>query len=330
VPTSPRVLTADRGDAGRRLDLVLRRHLTDVSIATRTRVQSWIEGGRVTVNGRLVRRTAVRAAQGDVVTVVLPELAPRRVMAAEEATLDIVHEDDDLLAINKPAGMVVHPAYRNTTGTVMNALLWRARDWPAGPHPQRPSIVGRLDKGTSGIVVVAKTAAVHAALQRIMGLAETEKDYLAVVYGRVNAARGDIDARLARDPGDRRRMVASPAGAVSLTRFVRLDRVAAPRAGLSLLRCRLVTGRTHQIRVHLASRGWPLVGDRTYGEMHWRKVDDPALASALKNFPRQALHAWRIAFTHPTRHGRIVLEAPAPDDMETLLRIADFRLQTSD
>ena len=125
-------------------------------------------------------------------------------------------------------------------------------------------------------------------------------------------------------------MVASPAGAVSLTRFVRLDRVAAPRAGLSLLRCRLVTGRTHQIRAHLASRGWPLVGDRTYGEMQWHKVDDPALAAALKNFPRQALHAWRIAFTHPTRHDRIVLEAPVPDDMETLLRIADFRLQTSD
>jgi 23S rRNA pseudouridine1911/1915/1917 synthase len=328
VPTSPRVLTADRGDAGRRLDLVLRRHLTDVDVATRTRVQSWIENGQVAINGRPVRRVAARAALGDVVTVVLPELAPRRVMAAEDVALDIVYEDGDLLAINKPAGVVVHPAYRNTTGTVMNALLWHARDWPAAPHPQRPSIVGRLDKGTSGIVVVAKSAAVHAALQRVMGSAETEKDYLAVVYGRVNTARGDIDARLARDPRDRRRMVASPAGAVSLTRFVRLDRVAAPRAGLSLLRCRLVTGRTHQIRVHLASRGWPLVGDRTYGEMHWRKVDDPALAAALKNFPRQALHAWRVAFRHPTTGRRIAIEAPMPTDLGALL--VNCKLQISD
>jgi 23S rRNA pseudouridine1911/1915/1917 synthase len=293
-------------------------------------VQSWIQGGQVTVNGRLVRRNAVRAALGDVVTVALPDLAPRRVMAAEEATLNIVHEDDDLLVINKPAGMVVHPAYRNTSGTVMNALLWRARDWPTAPRPQRPSIVGRLDKGTSGIVVVAKSAAVHAALQCVMGSAETEKDYLAVVYGRVNTARGDIDARLARDPRDRRMIVASPAGAPSLTRFARLDRVAAPRAGLSLLRCRLVTGRTHQVRVHLAWRGWPLVGDRTYGKPHWRRVEDPALAAVLAAFPRQALHAWRIAFTHPTERGRVVLEAPVPADMERLLRIADFKLQASD
>ena len=249
-------------------------------------------------------------------------------MAAEEATLDIVHEDDDLLAINKPAGMVVHPAYRNTTGTMMNALLWRARDWPAAPHPRRPSIVGRLDKGTSGVVVVAKSAAVHAALQRVMGSAETEKDYLAVVYGRVNMARGDIDARLARDSADRRRMVTSNAGAASLTRFVRLDRVAAPRVGLSLLRCRLVTGRTHQIRVHLASRGWPLVGDRTYGETHWRQVDDPALAAVLEGFPRQALHAWRVAFRHPTTGRRTTIEAPVPIDFEALL--SNCRLQSAD
>jgi 23S rRNA pseudouridine1911/1915/1917 synthase len=320
MPISPRILTADRGDTGQRLDLVLRRHLADVDSATRTRVQSWIEGGQATVNGRLVRRTATRVAQGDVLSVVLPELAPRRIMAAEDMTLDIVHEDDDVIAINKPAGMVVHPAYRNTTGTTMNALLWHARRWPAAPHPQRPSIVGRLDKGTSGIVVVAKSAAVHAALQRAMASADTEKDYLAVVYGKVNNVRADIDARLARDPRDRRRMVSSAGGAVSLTRYVRLDHVAAPRAGLSLLRCRLVTGRMHQIRVHLASHGWPLVGDPTYGETRWRRVDDTALAAVLERFPRQALHAWRVAFLHPTTGRRTIIEAPLPNDFEELLR----------
>jgi 23S rRNA pseudouridine1911/1915/1917 synthase len=257
----PRIVTADRGDAGRRLDLVLRRHLADVDTATRARVQTWIADGKVTVNGRAVRRVARRAALGDVVTIVLPDAAHRAAMAAEDVTLEVLYEDDHLIAVDKPAGMVVHPTHGHAGGTMLNALLWRARAWPA---TERPSIVGRLDKLTSGIVVVARTAAIHAALQRAMASSASEKDYLAVVYGRVNAARGEIDLRIARDRGDRRRVVASrTAGAASLTRFERLARVAAPRAGLSLLRCRLATGRTHQIRVHLAARGGPLGGDPT-------------------------------------------------------------------
>src|SRR4051794_7131945 len=203
---SMRTLTADRGDAGVRLDRVLRRHLRDVSAATRTRVQRWIENGRVTVNGAAIRRVAARAAFGDIVSIVLPEEAAPQPMTAEEAHLDVLFEDESLVAIDKPAGMVVHPTYRNSRGTVMNALLWSGRRWPA---PQRPSIVGRLDKLTSGIVFVAKTAAVHAALQRTWGSAGSEKAYLAVVYGPVGVARGAIDLRLERDPADRRRMVAS-------------------------------------------------------------------------------------------------------------------------
>jgi 23S rRNA pseudouridine1911/1915/1917 synthase len=313
----PRILTADRGDAGHRLDLVLRRHLTDVDAATRTRVQAWIENGQVTVNGTPVRRAAARAALGDVVTVVLPDAAPRHVMAAEDVRIDVLYEDAHLLALNKPAGVVVHPAYRHGEGTVMNALLWHARGWPVN---QRPSLVGRLDKLTSGIVVVAKTAAVHAALQRALALNHGEKDYLAVVYGRVNVARGRIDLRLGRDRRDRRRIVASAdAGAPSLTTFERLARVAAPRAGLSLLRCRLATGRTHQIRVHLAARGWPLVGDPAYGEPRWSQIIAPALSAALRAFPRQALHAWRVAMTHPVTRERLLLEAPVPRDFEDLL-----------
>jgi 23S rRNA pseudouridine1911/1915/1917 synthase len=306
---------ADRGDAGRRLDLVLRRHLTGVDSATRTRVQTWIENGQVTVNGTPIRRAAARAAPGDVMTVALPDAGPRIEMAAEDVTVDVLYEDDHLLALDKPAGVVVHPTYKHLEGTVMNALLWHARGWPA---TQRPSLVGRLDKLTSGIVVVAKTAAIHAALQRPS--INSEKDYLAVVYGRVNAARGQIDLRLGRDRSDRRRVVASATvGAPSLTRFERLARVAAPRAGLSLLRCRLATGRTHQIRVHLAARGWPVVGDPAYGEPRWSQVADPALAATLMAFPRQALHAWRVAVTHPVTHDRLLLEAPLPQDFEGLL-----------
>ncbi len=329
-PPSQRLLTANRGDAGRRVDLMLRRHLTDLHTATRTRVQMWIENGQVSINGISVRRVATRVALGDIVAVALPADQNLKSpashgspahggMAPEDVLLDVLYEDDYLLAINKPAGVVVHPAYKNTTGTVMNALLWRARDWPA---PQRPSIVGRLDKLTSGIVVVAKTAAAHAALQRTMTASDAEKDYLAVVYGRVNVASSAISLRLRRDPGDRRRVVASPTvGVHSLTRIERLARVAAPRAGLSLVRCQLATGRTHQIRVHLAARGWPIVGDPVYGEPRWSTVSDPVLAAALRTFPRQALHSWRLALTHPVTRARLLLEARVPRDLEDLLTV---------
>jgi 23S rRNA pseudouridine1911/1915/1917 synthase len=316
----PRIMTADRGDTGRRLDLVLRRHLIGLDSASRTRVQRWIENGHVTVNGSLVRRVATRAALGDVVAVTLPprdEDAPRRVMEAEDVSLDILYEDDHLLALDKPAGLVVHPTYKHTDGTLMNALLWYARAWPSG---QRPSLVGRLDKLTSGIIIVAKTAALHAALQRELVSGASEKDYLAVVYGRVKVACGEIGLRLGRDRGDRRRVVASATvGASSLTRFERLARVAAPRAGLSLLRCRLVTGRTHQIRVHLATHGWPLVGDPAYGEPRWSQIADPGLAATLRAFPRQALHAWRVRMIHPLTGVPLEIEAPIPEDLKELL-----------
>ena len=323
VPPTPRVLTADRGDSGIRLDLVLRRHLKDVRSATRTRVQSWIESGLVTVNGASIRRASSRAAFGDIVSIALPDEQPRAVMAAEDVRLEVLYEDDDLIAIDKPAGLVVHPTYRHTAQTLMNALLWQARGWPS---PQRPSLVSRLDKLTSGVILVAKTAAAHAALQRATAANDSEKDYLAIVYGRVNVARGEIDLRLGKDHSDRRKVVASAtAGAESLTRFERIARVAAPGAGLSLLRCRLATGRTHQIRVHLAARGWPLVGDPVYGEPRWSQVVDPLLAAALRSFPRQALHAWRIAFTHPVTRARLSIEAPIPRDIGELMDAAGLR-----
>lgn len=320
---APRIVTADRGDAGRRLDLVLRRHLTDISLATRTRVQAWIESGHVTVNGTAVRKVAARAAFGDVVAVSLPDLPPRPVMVPEAVPLTVLYEDEHLLAIDKPAGVVVHPTHKHTAGTVMNALLWHARGWPA---PQRPSIVGRLDRLTSGIVVVAKSAAAHATLQKALASRTAAKDYLAIVYGRVNQSRGEIDLRLRRDPGDRRKVVASPdLGVPSLTLFERLGRVPAPRVGLSLLRCRLVTGRTHQIRVHLAARGWPIVGDPVYSRPRHAEFAECALSDGLRRFSRQALHAWCVEFVHPMTRARVTLESPVPADMATLLSLSNLR-----
>jgi 23S rRNA pseudouridine1911/1915/1917 synthase len=308
--TARRQVTADRGDAGCRLDLVLTRHLGDVPWATRTRVQSWIVSGRVTVNGLAVRRAATRAALGDRLELDLPESACPRPMEAEPIDLDVRYEDDHLLVVAKPAGLVVHPGYGHLGGTLMNALLWRARSWRSG----RPSLVGRLDKLTSGVVLVAKSAAVHAALQRTAA----DKDYLAVVYGRV-PTRGRIDLPLEHRREERRKAVPAAAGAPSVTLFERLAQAAAPRAGLALLRCRLVTGRMHQIRAHLAARGWPLVGDPAYGEPRWSRLADATLAAAVKAFDRQALHAWRIAFVHPATGAPLAVEAPPPGDFAGLV-----------
>ena len=300
---------------------MLRRHLTGVPRATRTRVQAWIEDGLVRVNDSPVRRVSTRAACGDVVSIALPGPDPGdEPMAPEPVAIDVLYRDDVMLVVNKPAGVVVHPAHRNRTGTLMNALLWQAREWTGG---QRPSLVGRLDRLTSGLVVVARSAPAHTALQAAMASDTTVKDYLALVYGRVNAAGGEIDLRLRRDPGDRRRVVASAGvGAPSLTRFERLARGAAPHAGLSLLRCRLITGRTHQIRVHLAARGWPIVGDPTYGAPRWREAGDPVVAAALRDFPRQALHAWRLTVRHPVTGDMLHVEAPIPEDLAGLLRVS--------
>lgn len=320
-----RAFTADRGDTGQRLDLVLRRHLTDVDAATRTRVQAWIEQGRVAINGTVMQRVSWRTQFGDSVTIALPDLAAKPVPTAQELPLDVLYEDDHLLAINKPPGIVVHPTYKHTDATLLNALLWRAREW--GPHA-RPSVVGRLDKETSGLVLVAKCPEAHAALQKTLASPASRKEYLALVWGRT-PGEGAIDLRLRRDPGDRRRVIASTIdGAPSRTEFVRLQQSSVDPTVLTLLQCRLITGRTHQIRVHLAASGWPIVGDPKYGEPRWQQIADEGTRTALSQFARQALHAWRLSFTHPATGQAIAIEAPPANDLAALLRSV-MRLEPS-
>lgn len=312
------MFTADKGDAGRRVDLVTRRHLADLSRANRTRIQHWIADGRVRINGTVVMRTATRVAESDAVSVDIPAELRRQVPLAEAGNLDILYEDSHLLIVNKPAGIVSHPTFRHPSGSLLNHLLWHSRTWP---DDQRPSLVGRLDKQTSGLVVVAKSMESHARLQRALGAGRSEKDYLAVVRGPVSEPSGRIRLRLRRDPRDRRRVVADPdEGLESLTLFERIDATAADGCEVALLRCRLMTGRMHQIRVHLSARGWPIVGDSKYG------CAEASGATAIDAFPRQALHAWRVAFEHPFDTHRLAVEAPLPADMRDLVEASGLRL----
>ena len=223
----------------------------------------------------------------------------------EAVALSVLYEDDSLIAIDKPPGMVVHPTYRNWSGTLLNGLLWHLRPStgaPGGRAGVQPSIITRLDKGTSGIVLAALTPAVHAGVQRDGAAGHVRKEYLAVVRGSPSPANGSIVLPLARSAEDRRRVVVTPNGQYCETSY----EVLSTRNGFSLVRCELVTGRTHQIRVHLASRGWPIAGDVSYGEPH------PAL-------DRQALHAWRTSLPHPLTRTRLTIEAPIPRDLRELI-----------
>lgn len=310
-----RTIPLDRGDSGRRVDLVLLRHLRAERGVSRNRIQGWIEAGDVTINGSRTSRAACRVHEGDDVRVRLTPAPPRARPAAEAIPLDILYEDDHLLAINKPAGMVSHPSFKHAAGTLMNGVFGLARTWPAGT---KPGLLGRLDKQTSGVVLVTKRPAAHAALQRAMDARRVDKDYLAVVWGRPSPARGTIDLALDRDPWDRRRVtVTDRKGQPAVTRYERLAvSVASSLPVASLVRCRLVTGRMHQIRVHLAARGWPVVGDQVYGRRGAAAPSGPG--SAPPAFPRQALHAWRVAFDHPLTGARLAIEAPLPADMRAL------------
>lgn len=314
--SSTRTLRADRGDARERLDRVLVRHLADRPEVSRSQIQAWIEGGRVRVNGAVAAKPSARLALGDEIEIALPPPPQRPVMAAEERSLSILFEDEHLLALDKPPGLVVHPSIGHRQGTLMNALLWHAREWG---EDRRPGLVNRLDRDTSGVLLVAKTPAVHGILARHLRRRDARKEYLAVAYGSPPSEKGRIDLKILHDPADRkRRIVSKTQGRDSVTLWERISE----GGGLTLLRCRLLTGRTHQIRVHLKARGWPIVGDPVYGEPRFKGIADPALAALCRDFPRQALHARRLAFAHPATGAPIEIVAPVPEDMAGLLAAA--------
>ena len=231
----------------------------------------------------------------------------RRRPQAEELAIRVLYEDSSMLVLDKPAGMVVHPTYRNSSGTLLNGVLWHLRD-RAGANP---GILTRLDKDTSGLVVIGVDAASHAAMQKDAHAGRVTKEYLAIVRGTPAPPSGTIVLPLGRDTGDRRVVVVRPDGQACETRYETLSTRTSTRsqasAPISALRCIPVTGRTHQIRVHLSASGWPIAGDRVYGT-----ADD--------DLPRQALHAWRIRLPHPVTRQPLSFEAPLPADLSPLLQ----------
>jgi 23S rRNA pseudouridine1911/1915/1917 synthase len=310
--------TADRGDASLRIDLALKRRLSSIPRWSRTRVQHLLASGGVAVNGRVVRRASMRLAPGDHVTAALPEAAACRVLRPQPMALEVLFEDEWLIAVNKPPGLIVHPSYRHPESTLVNALLWHARSVDAGC--ETPRLLYRLDKWTSGVIIAARSGQHCRSLLAAMRAADAEKAYLAVTYGGPRRSSGAIRLPLGHDPRDRRRIMASAGeGRSSLTRYRLLGRSRGSRRGLSLLECRLETGRTHQIRVHLSSSGWPIVGDPLYGHPAKIRLRDPLLEEVVSRFPRQALHARRVVFTHPFEGRRVCLEAAIPQDLDALL-----------
>lgn len=285
--------------AGMRLDAALAKVFPEHS---RSRLQGWLKDGRIRIDGGAADAKR-KVYGGERIDLDLPPPATESA-GAEDIALPIVYEDDDLIVIDKPAGLVVHPGNGNASGTLMNALLHHA---PQLAQVPRAGIVHRLDKDTSGLLVVARTLTAQTDLVRQLQARSVKRHYLALALGAV-ARDGSVDAPIGRHPVQRTKMAVVGSGREARTHYAVRERF----AHCTLVECRLETGRTHQIRVHMASLGHPLVGDQTYGR---RKSGD----ARLDEFPRQALHAWKLALIHPRSGAEMSWEAPLPADFAALL-----------
>ncbi len=329
VPAVERLTAeADQSHAGERLDRFLSELMPSLS---RTRVQALIKQGHASLSGATIEDVKYRVKPGDRFALDLPPAAPTTLLG-EAIPLDIVHEDDALIVIDKPAGLVVHPGAGNPQGTLVNALIAHCGMSLSGiGGVQRPGIVHRLDKDTSGLMVVAKNDRTHRALAAQFAdhgrTGELERGYLALVWGAPPRPHGSVDAPVGRHPTSRTKMAVLPAGkgreAVThwrvLATFGRGEGREGPIA--SLLECTLETGRTHQVRVHLAHIGHPLIGDPLYGrgfQSKLRKLPEP-LSSKLATLPRQALHAARLAFVHPATGTLLEFNSSLPPDLAEIV-----------
>jgi 23S rRNA pseudouridine1911/1915/1917 synthase len=310
-----RILTAGPDDTDRRLDAFLTAHCPDLS---RNRIQTELAAGRVRVDG-VERPKGFRVREGMEI-VFSPEALPGLTAEAQDIPLTVVHEDDDLVVLDKPAGLVVHPAPGHPDGTLVNALLHRYRDLPDGGDPLRPGIVHRLDRDTTGLLVVARNTRALAALQeqirdRVMG-----RVYLALSWGSWDETEGVLEGDIGRDPRRRQRMaVVERGGRSAVTRY----RVEEDHGFAQLCRVALETGRTHQIRVHFARSGHPVVGDPLYGDDNRVKgvhhLDRRRAQAMVKGARRQMLHAHELHFNHPADGRALSFTVPPPPDMAGVL-----------
>jgi len=316
-------IAAGAEDKGARLDRFLADRIAELS---RTRLKALILEGAVEVSGRTVRDPEYRVNAGDEIAVGVPEAEPAK-PAGEKIPLDIVYEDKDVVVIDKPAGLVVHPAAGNRSGTLVNALIAHCGASLSGiGGEKRPGIVHRLDKDTSGLLVVAKNDAAHRSLSEQFAdhgrTNELSRGYIAFAWGAPKPERGTIDAPIARDPRSRVKMAVRKGGKEAVTHYEVLEKYpgADGKPVASMIECELETGRTHQIRVHLAKAGHPLLGDSVYGAgFQSKSVLLPQQTQAkLKALNRQALHAFRLAFSHPRTGKLLSFKSKLPKDLAAL------------
>ena len=297
--------------SGERLDRALTALFPEASRSSLARL---IASGQVTLGDKTATRASERVEAGEAVAIHFPDPVAANAQS-QDLPLTVLHEDEDIVVVDKPAGLVVHPAAGHADSTLVNALLFHVRDLSGVGGELRPGIVHRLDKDTSGVMVIAKHDAAHRALTAAWNTPAVRKEYLALVYGAPKAQRGSIDAAIGRDPRDRKRMAVVERGRAAITDY----EVVEQHRYVSLLRCTLRTGRTHQIRVHLKHLGHPIVGDPVYSGPQWRGIPDKKMQKALSALERQALHASRLTLPHPRSGERLTFEAPLPLDLRMLL-----------
>jgi 23S rRNA pseudouridine1911/1915/1917 synthase len=314
-------IRVDEADAGLRLDQFLARSVPELS---RSRLQALIAEGRVGCAGRTIGDANRRVKPGERYEIHVPPPLPAE-PEAQAIPLSIVYEDSDLIVVDKPAGLVVHPAAGNRDGTLVNALLAHCGDLAGVGGVARPGIVHRLDKDTSGLLVVAKNERAMKSLAKQFAAHAVERAYQAVVWGAPRPRDGLVEGNVGRSPFDRKRMaVLRGQGKPARTRYRTLEQFGPPeRPFAALLECRLETGRTHQIRVHLAHIGHPLIGDSTYGRARTpprpKTPAEKVAYQAVASFPRQALHAGVLGFFHPARQEMLRFESPWPADFAHLV-----------
>jgi 23S rRNA pseudouridine1911/1915/1917 synthase len=298
---------------GTRLDRALNELFPSES---RNALAKLITAGRVTVNGTPAAKPSQRVEAGMEIEIDVPPPAPSSV-ESQEIPIAILHEDEDVVVIDKPAGLVVHPAAGHPDQTLVNALLFHVKDLSGVGGEIRPGIVHRLDKDTSGVLLVAKNDDAHRKLSAAWNTEAVRKEYIALVYGTPSQSRGTIEAPIGRDPRDRKRMAVTAEGRNAITDYEVSERL----RHASVVRCRLRTGRTHQIRVHLKHLGHPIIGDPVYSGPQWRGIPDKKVQRMLAALERQMLHAARISFVHPRTGNAISVESALPAEMRDVIEL---------